>query len=382
MSGRQINWDFFLIDTATRQKIEVLNAARDRRVELVHNRPGSLGFSIPLDDPKAAFIEKQKTAIRAVRNGIEIWSGPVYTRQLDAASNRMTVGCLGWMEDLYRRLIRVGQEMEFDEVAVNTIIYALLNAANKQRTGIPAQNGDGTNGDLGTAIRPTRVSEGTATLTDTDNFPSWPEFSIEYASGVKIGDAIQQLSDIENGVDLEVDASTGALNLYYPRKGVDRPHVIFGFGKPPHNLRNMTRNEDTADSVQRFSASGTTATRFAEDLDAMDDLGIMFEEEESLSDVTDSDVLLAYAGAEVAIRSRGLITDSIDLFPRTPQQEKGENVPQLFVDYNIGDTVRVSCNQGLFQINKQKMRVYGATVSIDNEGNERIESVSTSPVGS
>lgn len=390
--AKDANWEFILCDAASLAKLDLLDGARNKKVEFVQNRPGSLGFSISLDDSKAHKILPQATAIRAVRNGETVWSGPVYTRTIDAASNSMTISCQGWLEDLYHRIVRMGQETVINAISnvigganVDDIIEAILDLANSQRSGVIDGNGpinvDGTSGDPLKPLRPVRVSWGGGTLTDTFNYPEWPKFQVSYTRSQRLGEMIQQLTDVENGADIEVDPLTRELHVYYPRRSEDRENVVFGYGVAPFNLKNVTRNEDFARSCQRFNASGRTGTYMAEDEDAMDDLGVMFEEEENLSDITDSDVMLAYSGAEVVIRSRGVLTDSITLFPWSDETDHGANVPQLFVDYNIGDTVYVSATAGFFHIHNQKMRIYGATVAIDENGNENIEAVQTSPTG-
>lgn len=387
---RPTRYEYVLCDALdpNLKKIGIITEARNRKLEIIANRPGSCSFDVPLNGRWANKIQRHKTCVKVKRNGITIWSGPVFTRNLDAAANKMTVGCIGWLEEVYARIIRPGQDLALIFNAAQpgsesyNIVYALLNAANKQRTGVPSPitviNVDGTHGDMSTAIRPTHVKQGTATLTDPTNYPTWPKFSVNFQAKAGIGASIQSVSDVENGVDIEVDPDTLELNVYYPRKGVVRD-THFGFGRVPNNLKNVTRQEDGRRGVQRMMISGQNNVAVAEDTDAMDALGLMIEESESLNDVTDGNILLAYAGAEVAVRGYGLVTDSIVLFPRSNAQS-AVRIPRIFDDYYVGDYVWVSCKAGPeLTFTKEKMRVFSVSMSIDENNNEIIDSMSTAP---
>lgn len=386
---RRTKWEYILCDALdpNLKKIGLITEARSRKLDIVHNRPGSCGFTVPLNGRWAPQIKKHSTAVKVKRNGVTIWSGPVFTRSMDAASNTMEVGCLGWLEELYARLIRPGQETSliFNSAQVGSeaynIIYKLLEAANKQRTGVPQPitiiNPDGTHGDPTKPLRPTRIIQGDATLTDLVNFPAWPKFSVNHQKWAVIGNSIQAVSDVENGVDLWIDPDTRELHVYYPRRGVIR-QAFFGYGKIPNNLKNVTRQEDGRRGVQRFNVLGRYGVSVAEDEDAMNALGMMIEEQASLNDVTNGDILLAYAGAEVAVRSHGLITDTISLHPRS-DDPRAVRVPALFEDYDVGDFVHVSADKGELQFNKQQMRVYSVSLRIDEQNNEIIDSISTAP---
>jgi hypothetical protein len=103
----------------------------------------------------------------------------------------------------------------------------------------------------------------------------------------------------------------------------------------------------------------------------------IWENQQSLSDITDVNVLAAFANAEVAVRSTPKIVYKILPHPYAPDHT---HVPQPFVDYRIGDVIYVTAKYSpRILINKQAMRVYGISLSVGDDGAERISSLQVSP---
>jgi hypothetical protein len=203
-----------------------------------------------------------------------------------------------------------------------------------------------------------------------------PLISRSYAKEVSVGAEIQSGSDLENGYDMRVDPLTRELDLYYPRLGQDRPEVIFAHRWGPKNVISVERATDGMRLCNRYSAGGAYGYGMAEDEQSMNDFGVMREEFSQLSDVKDINVLKAYAGAEVAIRRGSLVVHSLVPFPYAPNT----GVPRLFDEYDLGDTVRLTVREaGRLAMTRQPVRLFGLTIDVDLEGNERITSVQTSP---
>lgn len=365
-------WEFFLSHSDDRSNIGRLRAS-SKQVNIIHNRPGSATCSMPLDHELAYQVDRWRTCIRAVRDGVERWSGPVTKINEKGAEMRLELTAEGWFEEVHKRVIRLGQELpSYANSPLHNIIYGLLERANKQRAGQAGQNPDGTNGNPDRPVRPTHVVQGQAFVEAGHTIPN---FNRSLQKDQVIGAEIQALSDVENGGDIWVDPVTRELDVYYPMRGYDRPDVIFGFRIAPFNVQNAERSTDGSQLVNRFTAIGKYGGGMAEDEVSMDFYDLMSESVGSLSDVGDQDVLLAFAGAEVAIRSGGLVIYSFIPFPYTD----GSSVPLLFRDYDVGDIVRLSVDAGRFQLNRQPVRIYGATIDVDDNNIERISSLQTSP---
>ena len=49
----------------------------------------------------------------------------------------------------------------------------------------------------------------------------------------------------------------------------------------------------------------------------------------------------------------------------------------FFDDYDIGDIVYLTAKYGALNIERQAVRVFGVSIDIDNEGNEKIGEIKT-----
>jgi fibronectin type 3 domain-containing protein len=371
-----LGWQYILADSDTMENIARLSHARNKQLNLILNRPGSATFNVRLDEEESFFIERWRTCVKAMRDDQVRWSGPVTKTIQKTADMKMDVTAEGWFEEVNGRIVRQGQNSTHNNVGADVVTWALLDKANKQRTGLAVQNPDGTNGTLAQAIRPTHVTQGGVFLATGHTMPIR---SKTFEKDQVIGQEIQQLSDIENGFDMMVDHETRELNLYYPRYGQDRPNVLFAHRVGPvSNVISVEESVDATQMTNRFTAIGKYGGGMAEDTDSMDYYGVMREGVGTLSDVAQQNILLAYAGVEVAIRRGGLIVYT--LVPAA--YNRRGNVPKLFDDYDLGDTVRLTVkNAGRFELNRQAVRVFGLTLDIDDNGTEKITALNTSPTG-
>jgi hypothetical protein len=350
-------------------KIGELDQARGRDVEFGLNRSGNAKGAISLFDPLAEefFIGTPKRgtirrSIIVMSDNATIWSGPIAT--LDGGAPEMTMGfnAVGWFEMLNYRELR--KDLSFSGVNPATslnwtdvdIAYALLAEANTQDP-----------------FRPTWISKGTATGQRQPR-------ERKYTLGQKIGPLIHELSEVENGFDYEIDPVTRDLNIYGAGsggKGIDRPEAHFGYYFGPGNLENWKFAEDGLSTMNYMLAYGNQGITpgLAFDEGSMNGFGI-FQESATLTNVSGSGILMAYAGAEITIRALPKLTYSINPFPWHPDLP----IPRLGTDFNIGDRGRLSINAGAVSTFKQHIRFYGAGVNIPDVGNERITKLDISPV--
>lgn len=117
------NWTFRLADTDTFDDIVELPNARSRQLELYLNKPGSLTFSVNLEDSNSTLIEPIKTCVKAYRNGEMAWSGMVWSVN-DSSDGLTQVSCIGWLEYLNHRITY--EDYEYTNTDAGAIAFDLL----------------------------------------------------------------------------------------------------------------------------------------------------------------------------------------------------------------------------------------------------------------
>ncbi len=362
---------------------DLTKAGTGKSLSLSLNKPGNVSFSMPMDHDMAGLIQPHTTGIMARRKGSTgwqtIWSGEIQPIDEDASNNRMTVSAVGWWDILYHRFIR--QKKIFTNTDDGAIIMALLTEMNTT----PAPDGyailtpGSSNPNTPTWLLPggTKNNEwtnsgGTAYVTALRDMNGIEPYTM-------VGTIIDQLVNLENGCDLELDPETRTLYAFRRKERV-LPNVLFGFNWGPHNLQQFGRNIDGTTTVNYFLATGLPqhAPRY-QDVGLSQYAFRLREETIALSDYKDESTLQAYAAAEIALRAGPRITYSITPFPFGGEQAEGR-VPEPFVDYRLGDTIYFSAKwPPRINIQKQAARIFGITVNIDENGNERISPLSIYP---
>jgi hypothetical protein len=343
-------------------KIGSLNRAKNRSFDLVRNRAGGCSFTIHTDDPMAyAILDRVilgdvrgtvRKCVRIRRNAQELWSGPIWGIEGSLANDTITVHCVGWLETLVKKILwgpgdftNEGSGLPADQVA-----FGLLNLINDQDPAHPL------------LIKPGTV---TGTLENRNRY---------YQYGQQLGSALQELSDIEAGFDYEVDPVTREMNLYSWNSYRDRTDIILGYQWGPNNLKDMQWREsgDQMTNKMVVVSQGAPVGPITDD-ESQDEYG-NYEEYVTLTGAN-QDVLLPYGVSELVIRSRPLVTYS--LVPSVVGgQAKG---PILFNDFQIGDKIYFSARKNAFKITNQAVRIFGASVSLDDNGNETVTQLMTSP---
>jgi hypothetical protein len=352
-------WRFFLGtsipgDDILDNRLHELKLARGRTFETNLLGAGSATFTYPLSDRIVQDIKEITTCLIITFDTRVVWSGPIMQTEQDYANNSVQVSATGWWEILDYRFIEPHQEsfVNFmnDPATDSTIIaMTLLDAANVQQ-------------DSRDNFRHTGIDRGRMDVSQARKR--------EYKVGDQISQAIRDLATIENGFDYEINPASRLLDIYYPRKGTLRPEIILGYNWGPNNVGNLRVQTDGAAVRNRHRASTTYIIAEAED-DQSIDLYNMRTEISSLGDVTDN-IAGAYANGEVAFKSQPKKTLTITLRP-------GNASPQVFRHFEIGDTLYLTARGGRDPIEKQAVRVFGVSVSIDENGLETVSTLKTSP---
>jgi hypothetical protein len=322
-----------------------LTKAKGRSLTLALNKAGSFSFTMPLEsNPVADDLEEISTCVLIYFQDELIWSGPVWTIE-EQTPNTISVGCVGWYQVLEKRIINpewCTPYLSYVNQDAGVIALDLLARTNTES--------------------PSLVVPGTAEETQLR--------TRNYSAYGTIANEIQSLSTIEAGFDLYVDPETRLLNIY-SSLGVERIHVNFEYGT---NVLSASRRSDSSKLVNKiyvYGGSGTT-TQVSYDPDSIARYGL-HEEAISLSDVTDNAILAAFGQAELAVRANPLRL--IGFEPRRYLLSPRD--PLLFQDFNIGDTVYATIQKERFDVSRQAVRVFGATMTWDDAGNVQLTAVQT-----
>lgn len=342
-------WKVLLLDRASMQSIGEFSQFSGASYSKQLNSAGSGSLSCSLEDPIAQYIVPLSTVLAFERNGIIVWSGPIINREDSLPSRTVTVQANGFFDVLLKRIFREFRTV-FTEVDAGQIASAIVAQANTQAS---------------TGITVTSV-ETTVPRTRTYN-----RFS-------SMGQAIQELSQVENGFDFEV---YGTEMRIYSEQGVDRSasadegvsQVVLGVRAATQNVTTFSRKVDTSNFTNRFNTITTGSIEVVEDSESISTYGL-YEVSESLGPVS-ADIGRAYSAAEVAVRGLPIETIAASLM----SADENERVPRFdgndFDDqhfFGLGDKVRVIVQDPNLPVIDQAFRVFKATVSLDANGVERV----------
>lgn len=338
-------WKFILADTNTFATLAELEGAKDRNIEYVLNRGGSLGFKLNMNKPSASKIEILSTCVIAYCNGVPQWSGPVWTINENAASGTMTVGAVGWQRLLERRLIAPSQErlarfMLTDAGAIGAHLIALGN----QQWPLPFWVGH----VVGTQQR-----------------------KKQYAKYQSIASEVEALADMESGYDFWIDPATREVQFWNRLEEDRRDAVSFTYNAgSTSNLADASRDRSADKLVNGiYVTTKTTGSTPSQQIDptSRSKYGLQ-EEQMALAEVTDSSVALGYAAGELTLRANPL--QMISIAPK-------KDAPKPLVDYHLGSIVKLSVKKGTINITDQPARVFGFSLDISDEDETTVRSLQT-----
>lgn len=354
-------WRYFLGHSLTMEEIGELKRCRGRSMEWdLAGGPFQASMSIPVNLKIAPEVAPGKTCLICKRNGETEWSGPIVTTEDTLPGTMFSIQAVGWYELLNHRIIREEQitgtvpgatwpvPLHYSAVDRGVMAFDLLELANAQ---------------LPTLITPgQRLDMDPATYLDK-----------MYERDMVVGQEINMLGEIEGGYDYEVNPTTRELNIW-PYRGTTKENVLYAYGVFPRNLASVTRRENAAEIANRITARGKYGNGLAEDTVSQAIYGL-YEEVASLSDVTDTDTLLGYAGEEVTLRATPRVIYTIVPKPT------GKVGIKPFDHFNLGDTLSFSAEGGRIKVADQGMRVMGFSVAHEDDGKERISSLKTEEDG-
>jgi|SRR5580765_231862 len=385
-------YKFILVNSKDMSHIGELGQAHDKKCDIIFNKPGSAGFTYPMNADYASLIQPYKTGIKVMRFNKALsdaakysiwdtlWSGYVLPIDEDVTNNKMTVSCVGWLQRLAKRFLR--RDKQYVNVDDAVIVQNLIDEANLLLTpetvpyAVPVVAGSSPNTPTWLSWGGTMPNEGPGGATAYVAAPT-PR-SKTYTKYTYILSAIEEMMNIESGGDIVVDPLTRAVTWHRKYRRV-KDDVVFGFEWGPKNVSAFGRNIEADSQVNYLVATGAPGTfpQFAENKAQMSEIGLI-EETAALSDIRDNNVLLAYAGGEILVRAPGKITYSVTPFSYNPSEYGG--VPEPFVTFRVGDQVRLTAvHPPRVDIRGQAIRIFGMSLSISDSGVGTLSALQVAP---
>ncbi len=340
LSSNIPGWQILVANSSDLEIIaDITYEAKNKQIQLGLNQAGVFNCSSNTNSFYTDYFYPLKYCIIAKRNGRIVWSGPIWNVQQSFDSEQISIGAVGWLEILFHRY-------HVD----NTQLWTLENAGNIVFDMLENMN----------AQRDTWISEGINTNSQLRTVTAEP-----YSN---YGDHIKGLTEVENGIDIEVDPETRELNVF-AADDFSVTDVYFDFNTGRQNAANFSRTIDAAQMANQYYVRGHIATAEAHDTGSYTEFDQLMQQIINLTEVNDVTLLGAIANAELAVNSYPRV-----LFSFTPLVEQLGS--KFFTDYNIRDQIFVSAERGnLTPIESQPARVFGASINIDEAGNEIVTNI-------
>jgi hypothetical protein len=423
-NGPAVQWTWNLIDNSDMSQIAQIDA-HDKKLVLQLNNQGTATCWMHLLDPVAEAVVELQTGLSLVRDDEEVWSGGIWQANESSqaggvgtqkGSDQLAITAFGW----FNILGGSGQNCRQVHTGAEFLAMLYVNGTDPSGGLTPgyqawmAQN----NGQAYSWQGGVVVDEATSLTYSASEYPQTSDALIIYDLLARanidrdtwisqgqvfgspeqrnltlqrfqnVGQEVTQLVNVEAGVDWTIDPVTRAMNLYGPGAS-SSPLIPNGFGQDrgrgclfsyPGNCVSAARTNDGTIAQNRIEAVGSYGVGRADDLISQNENNLL-EYQDSLSEVTDPNILTAYAQAEVAARSQPW--QIVTFGPRGvgPGDESVSGVPRPFQDYVVGDVVYCAVDRGRMRIGlddaPQATRVFGFTVSVSDDGVETVTGLTT-----
>jgi hypothetical protein len=376
---------FILVNSNDMSRIGELSLASSRKFDIVLGKPGSASFTYPMDADYSSVIQPYKTGIKIERHNRKasiavghsvwdcVWSGYVLPVDEQVSANHMNISCVGWTQRLGKRMLRRAKTYlaQDDGAIVGDLINEMNLTTAPDGYAVPVVAGSNPNTPTWLTWGGTQPNEGAGgatayiPLSDPRMGPALRNKSMPIYAGALT--QIDELQNIENGGDLVCDPITRNVTWHRKYRRI-KDDVVFGFEWGPQNVSDFSRNIDADAQVNYLVTTGASGTtpQYAHNQPQQAQIGLL-EEQIAIPDMKDNSMMLAYAGAEIIVRAYGRITYGVTPFPYSPEVEGG--VPEPFVDWRVGDQVRLTAvHQPRVNIRGQAIRIFGINLSVNENG--------------
>lgn len=305
------------------------------------NGPGSFTAVIDADHPKAARNNLLPAArfVYVVRNGVAVWGGIIWV--VRNTGGELEVSAQGIWSYFRRRRIR--WDATFTSTDQFSIAQSLMNTA---------------------ATQPGAISV-TVPATTSGVLRDRSFFAVERK---QLGEAVEQLANVENGFDFEIVTSlsgatfTNSMVFYHPKQG-RRLSAVWDVSV---HASVDSWEVDGSDTTNLLTALGAGDGQVALVVDAADPGQFstypLLEDTVSYKDVVEVDTLDSHARADLQRRSKPKALPEMTLIP-TAETEVGSFV--------VGDEIQLRGNRGWTELDGW-YRIVSYDVEVSDEGDERI----------
>lgn len=352
-SNVDVDYQIFVGDSTTMEKLaDISQECREKSLTVALNRPGSFSGTVPMFSESYGHLNPVENCIIVAKNKVDVWSGPIWTKSEDFVAQKVQIGAVGWFQLLMKRFITSGiptSSLTFSGVNDGTIAFALLDIANQL--------------EVEGNMYPTGITAGTNTSASTriKTYEYWQS----------IGQEIQALSDLEAGFDFYIDPVTKVMNIHGWNDYFNNTAAHFTLNFGLDNIGGLTRESNADDLENQTFVSGQYGTVEAHDLPSIETYGI-HQQVINVNEISNTSILGAIANTEVAIKAQPRVTINFD-----PKMEGRSNIPELFADYNLGDQVYLTAIRDNAQILQQAIRIFGATLTLDNNNHAKVSQIQT-----
>lgn len=198
-----------------------------------------------------------------------------------------------------------------------------------------------------------------------------------YDQGKQLSTLIDEMTKVEGGPDVDVSpleiggsAVMGTFNTY-ARQGLDRPNALFISG--PKLPTNCTVKRNWGPTVTFATAQGTApdGNATAQSYPPIITSGYgLLESYETISDASVAATLLA--------RAAGVVDQNQDPQQILTVSNITRDAPVPFIDYFLGDTVRVTAKRGAMNIDRAPVRAEAFKIEVGDNGRATVTSLTTS----
>lgn len=242
----------------------------------------------------------------------------------------------------------VPQDTTFTDIDDGMIAEALVRLANRQT-------------DSGGTTRATHLTpNGTSTTPRTRT----------YQVGQNIGAAIRELSEVENGFDIEVDPATRDIDFIPNTSYTDQTDIAYGYNALPRNLDDVIVNDDGTTKANSINVQAAFTIGNADSPSDIAATGVLLEDWLSAADIKDIEIVGAYANEELVFRVGGQMTIAAKPLP---------GAPMPYIDYDWGDKVYISANKGRMQLDRQAARVFSGRISWNSQNEAVLDELGLTP---
>lgn len=345
-------WRFIITDLSLNPVGEVLNFVGDSRTLSFGLRTlPQARFQVRMDNPLAEQLASVECYLKVYRDSSLKFFGPVISSE-EVGNDQITS----------LSVTAAGQAWVFTERIVGksntgTKFTTLTDRAEIARQLIEESNTSGTTRIL---TDPLSISGSTTT----------------YQAGPykKLSTCIGELSNLLDGFDWKVvpqePDGSGNIGLWTakPILGVAQPEAIFEYGIGRHNVADykVQTSRDTQANKMYNPGAGLQSAVTQSDAVSIAKWGLL----EDVADLQLSDDTLRQKLVDEHVNVR---TNPRRVVTFTPHVDDGTSrVPSFLEDYDVGDVIVARAAQGNVVRFNGDFRVYGAEVSLDRNGTERV----------